>query len=236
SALYNLRVLSNQGALPAPATRGGGLDKLGDEVLLGVGDGTFYALNVAPDGAVQARKLPLRAPLDREEFASAFGGSARQPKLSAEWRQSKGIQTWRFRVADVVTQTDGDALRIFASHHYWKPDERCFVVRVSMLDASLSALDDSLSAARWRTLHESEPCLPLAGEHSILSDNAFRGEEIGGAMTLLDNQTLLLALGDQGFSGIESRVAYAQDPRSSYGKTLRIDIASGETEIYTMGH
>ena len=54
--------------------------------------------------------------------------------------------------------------------------------------------------------------------------NPFRGEEIGGRLVLLDANTLLLSLGDHGFSGIEGAVAFAQDPQASYGKTIRIDL------------
>ncbi|MGH8174886.1 MAG: PQQ-dependent sugar dehydrogenase [Steroidobacter sp.] len=238
TAFYNVHVVSHENLIPAPATRGGGVDHLGDEVLLGDGGGLLYALSFASDGRIQTRALPARVPLNREEFAAAYGGSARAPERGSGYSElgPPRVQTWRFRVADILTQSDGDALRIFASHHHWKPDEDCFAVRVSVIDASLGALEESLGAAEWRTLYESSPCIPLSGEQRKLGKNPFKGEEIGGRMALLDGDTLLLTLGDHGFSGVESLQAFSQDPEAAYGKTISIDLNTHANEIYTFGH
>lgn len=232
-----LRLVSHTGLVPKPATRGGGLDRLGGQVLLGSGDGMLYLLTTAGD-ELKAERLPTHVPLNREEFAAAFGGSAVAPGRSAGYSDAgpPRVQTWRFRVADVIARVDGDSLRIFASHHFWKADERCVVVRVSELDASMRALRRSVEQGQWRTLYESAPCIAMTGPNRLLSKNPFRGEEIGGRMALLDAATLLLTLGDHGFSGIESSQAFAQDPQSAYGKTLRIDLRTGASRIFTMGH
>ena len=42
TAFYVLRVRSHEGAVAVPATRGGGLDRLDDRILLGTGDGHLY--------------------------------------------------------------------------------------------------------------------------------------------------------------------------------------------------
>ena len=76
----------------------------------------------------------------------------------------------------------------------------------------------------WQTVFESQPCLPLTGERAMRGKNPFRGEEIGGRLMLLDANTLLLTVGEHGYSGIEGWVAFAQDPQASYGKTIRIDL------------
>ncbi|HKU16846.1 MAG TPA: PQQ-dependent sugar dehydrogenase [Steroidobacteraceae bacterium] len=236
TAFYVLRVRSHEGEIPQPATRGGGLDRLGDALLLATGDGHLYTVRLAGDD-LQARELPTRVPANREEFAAAIGGSAEAPRLaSAYGLHADGIQTWRFRVADVMTQVVGDAVHIFASHHFWKAREQCFVVRVSQLDARLSDLQRGAAAGSWQTIYESQPCLPMSGPNAMHGKNPFRGEEIGGRMALLDAQTLLLTLGDHGFSGIESAVAYPQDPRASYGKTLRIDLRTHAASLHTLGH
>lgn len=238
SAFYNLQLIVHKGVVPAPATRGGGLDQLGGDILLGDGGGALYLLSFDDEGRLRARALPTRVPANREAFAAAFGGSAHAPKRSAEYSEAgpPRVQTWRFRVADVMARTDGDEARIFASHHYWKEDEGCFVVRVSMIEGSLGALHETLASASWRTLYETSPCVPLTGPHRKLGKNPFRGEEIGGRMALLDEHTLLLTLGDHGFSGSESAHSFSQDPQASYGKTIRIDIDDQSHEIYTSGH
>jgi cytochrome c2 len=219
-----------------PATRGGGLDALDDRLLLGTGDGHLYTVRVAGDD-VQAHELQLRVPANREEFAKAFGGSASAPPLGRGWKeQAPEVQTWRFRVADVIAQVDGDRLRIFASHHYWKQHEQCFVVRVSQLETRLSELEQLRGPGAWQTIFESQPCLPLYGEGAMRGKNPFRGEEIGGRMMLLDANTLLLSQGDHGFSGIEGGPAYAQDPQATYGKTIRIDLRTHATSLHTLGH
>lgn len=238
SAFYNLQLTVQGGVVPTPPTRGGGLDRLGGDILLGDGGGALYVLSFDEQGLIKARALPTRVPANREAFAAAFGGSARAPTRASEYSDAgrPRMQTWRFRVADVIAQTDGDAARIFASHHYFKEDEKCFVARVSMIEGSLGGLDESLESAAWRTLFETTPCLPLTGPQRRLGKNAFKGEEIGGRMTLLDEHTLLLTVGDHGFAGVESLQALSQDPESSWGKTIRIDIDAQSHEIYTMGH
>jgi cytochrome c2 len=239
TAFYSLRLTIREGWVPEPATRGGGLAMLGDRVLLATGDGRLYLIDV-PEARdeFEIQALDTIVPANREEFAQAFGGSARQPKRSRDWRGlgPPAVQTWRFRIADVLALVESDVVRILASHHYWHATRECFVVRVSQLIAPLSNLEQNISAAQWSTLYESSPCIPLTGPERIRGKNPFRGEEIGGRMLLLEANKLLLTVGDQGFSGIESSLAFAQDPASDYGKTILIDLATGEHRIYTLGH
>ena len=239
TAFYTVQATSHEGLVPMPATRGGGLDQLGERVLLGTGDGSLYVLDIPADDATpRLTALATRVPNNREEFAAAFGGSAMSPTDSREYSEagSPRVQTWRFRVADVIAKVAGDQVRLFASHHWWKPQEQCFVVRVSELAVPVADLTGDFADARWRTLYETSPCIALSGPGRKRGKNPFKGEEIGGRLALLDDSTLLLTLGDQGFSGVESLQAFAQDPQAAYGKTIRIDLTNGTSSTFTMGH
>jgi cytochrome c2 len=239
TAFYPLRATIREGWMPEPATRGGGLSMVGDRVLLGVGDGDLYVIDApAERDGFKVQKLGTVVPANRDEFAKAFGGSSRQPKRSKDWRElgPPKVQTWRFRVADVVASVDGDNVRIFASHHHWNAQNECVAVRVSQLTASLQDLEQSAAQAQWSTVFESTPCVPMTGPDRKRGKNPFRGEEIGGKMLLLEGNKLLLTLGDQGFSGIESNQMFSQDPAADYGKTILIDLTTRQHSVFTMGH
>jgi aldose sugar dehydrogenase len=239
SAFYTLQATSRQGWVPTPATRGGGLDHLGDRVLLSTGDGGLYLLDVPQDdGPMKVETLATRVPNNREEFAKAFGGSSRQPTRSSEFREAgpPRVQTWRFRVADVIAREQQDRVQLFASHHNFNAADNCFDVQVSKLDMPRADFPARIAEAKWQTLYEATPCIPLSGPERKRGKNPFRGEEIGGKLALLDSNTLLLTLGDMGFSGTESLQAFAQDPGAAYGKTIRIDVATGEAATFTLGH
>jgi cytochrome c2 len=239
TAYYSVQAVIREGWIPEPATRGGGMHLLNDDrVLLGTGDGLLYVLSVPQDRAgFKVEQLATRVPLNREEFAKAFGGSSRSPKRSTDWREAgpPKVQTWRFRVGDVTAALDGDNVRIFASHHYWNAQDECFAVRVSELSTSLHTLS-SAGDAQWTTLFESSPCVPLKGPNRKRGKNPFRGEEIGGRLLLLEGGKLLLTLGDHGFSGNESTQVFPQDPDADYGKTILIDLATREHRVFTSGH
>lgn len=239
TAYYPLHATIREGWIPEPATRGGGLHMLDKRVLLGTGDGHLYVINVPPERErFNIAELNTRVPLNREEFAAAFGGSSRSPKRSKDWHEEgpPKVQTWRFRVADVVAAVDGDNVRIFASHHYWNAPKECFSVRISELKASLRDLPETAARSQWSTLYETTPCVPLKGPQRKRGKNPFKGEEVGGEMLLLEGNKLLFTLGDQGFSGIDSTQVFSQDPTTDYGKTLLIDLATGERDIFTTGH
>lgn len=239
TAFYDLQVSTFEGLIPKIATRGGGLDRIGHQVLLGTGDGRLYLLNVgSSENPIEVAALPTTVPSNREEFAAAFGGSAQSPARSKDWSDAgpPRVQTWRFRVADVIAQQNGPSVRLFASHHYWHADRGCFVVRVSTIEGATSDLAASLRDATWQTLYETNPCVALTGERRRRGKNPFKGEEIGGRLALLDPNTLLLTVGDHGFHGLDSLDRFAQDPNGSYGKTIRIDLSSGAADVFTLGH
>lgn len=237
TAFYSLEVASHEKSIPVPATRGGGLDRLGDRVLLGTGDGHLYSLDLRSE-KIEVETLPTIVPSNREEFANAFGGPARSPTRFIEWSEAgpPRVQTWRFRVADVIARPRGERVQLIASHHYWKAAEECFVLRVSAIEADARDLNASLRNASWHTLYDSTPCVPLKGEMRRRGKNPFKGEESGGRMALLDEDTLLLTIGDHSFYGLESLQVFAQDPSASYGKTVKIDLRTGSAEIFTSGH
>lgn len=57
-------------------------------------------------------------------------------------------------------------------------------------------------------------------------------------MLLLDPDHLLLSVGDQGYNGVDfpDQPDWVQNPSASYGKTVRISLADGSWQPYTIGH
>jgi cytochrome c2 len=124
---------------------------------------------------------------------------------------------------------------VFVSHPYWHAAQQCWVERVSMLESDRAAMLRAAAGPQWKTLYETTPCLPVRGEgrrHGV----PFLGHFGGGRMALLDGQTLLLAVGDFGFDGVASFEAQSQNPATSYGKTIAINIADGRATLFTLGH
>lgn len=219
SGLYNTRiVVYNQQIGSAPSTEregGGGIVAIGDQYLISTWDGRLQLVRRHPD---RLDVTPLRGlvPINIETFERA---DVYDPSYRG----------W-FRVSDLTVQTRADGgVRLLASHHFWMEEARCSVIRLSVADTRQDVLEtDPLS---WRTLFESTPCLPIKPQWS-----RFAGHQSGGRILPLDADTILLTLGDQEFDGVNSAVAYIQDPAASYGKILQIDAGSGASQVYSLGH
>jgi aldose sugar dehydrogenase len=238
TAYYNL----DAEAFPGPNSQvhGGALGRIGDGYLLLTGDGHLYTFDLntrtnSPDFV----RLPYRVPINGDEFAAAAGRPWTTAPLSAEGEYNASgrpvLNPEMFRAYGLLVQEIGTNVRIFASHVYWKAAEECWVERVSMLESDRAALLSATASVGWKTLYETTPCLPIHGEHRHRG-LPFAGHFGGGRMALLDRQTLLLTVGDFGFDGVSSDAVLPQDPATSYGKTLAINIADGRAIHFTLGH
>jgi cytochrome c2 len=239
TAFYTLREVTYRNAVPGTVHRGGAVAELGDHYLLATGDGRMYVFDLNAGGKEQLsiRPLPYKVPANTREFVADANPSGYGGKPNTEHAdQLQGVQWWQFRVADIRVQEQGDKVRIFASHHYWKHKEQCFVVRVSSISGTREALLAGSPDLHWDTVWESTPCLPLRGENSVHENNPFAGMEIGGRLSFLDDHRLLLTLGDHDFTGVETKQMFSQDPAVSYGKTILIHLDDGSSEMFTMGH
>jgi hypothetical protein len=241
SALYNIRALTYQDYLPAPAVSGGGLARLGDGFVLASGDGYLYLLNWTGDqDTLQVRPLPYRVPINGDEFAHDTTGKPwrrplpGEPVLHGKEDAGDAIITWWFRVAGVLVQEQEGRVRLFASHYYWKRAQGCWVERVSMLEAAREQFLAGASGPQWRTLFDTQPCLPISGE-GRRRGTAFAGHFGGGRLLSVDPDTLLLSVGDFGFNGVASAQMLAQDPTATYGKAMLIHIHDGSSQIYSSG-
>jgi len=130
-------------------------------------------------------------------------------------------------------QEIGDRLRLFVSHHRWKRDEACSVVRISTIEGERDVVLGGGPGLTWRTLFETRPCLPI--QHGNRG-HPFQGNHVGGRLALMNERQLLFSVGDHGFDGWDAEPSFPQDESTSYGKTLLIDIESGAAEVFSRGH
>jgi aldose sugar dehydrogenase len=238
TALYPVELETYENPVAKSPVYGGAIAVIGDRYLLATGDGRMFVFAWPAGGKLEKpQPLPNRVPFNPDEFDADSHTKWKESEINSDAADYvKGIQTWQFRVADVLVQSDGDRVRVFASHHYWNRKDRCFTVRVSELDAEREAFLAGKVDDQWKTIFEASPCLPVAGPESRVANNPFGGMEIGGRMAFMDDHTLLLTLGDHDFSGVDSASVLAQDPKALYGKTIVIHLEDDSTEIFTMGH
>jgi aldose sugar dehydrogenase len=238
TALYPVEIETYDNPVPKSVVRGGSIAVVGDRYLLATGDGRLYVFAWPAGGKLEKpRLLPYRVPFNPDEFTQDSHTHWDESYANGDAADDiKGVQVWQFRVADVLVKSDGDRVRVFASHHYWNRQNECFTVRVSTFDAEREAFLAGTAKAEWQTIFEATPCLPLKGPDSLHTNNPFGGMEIGGRMAFIDDDTLLLTVGDHDFSGLETSRMLAQDPSSSFGKTVLIHLGDNRSEVFTSGH
>jgi cytochrome c2 len=188
-------------------------DPTSDGYILARAHGNLYRLRWDEGGDLHAEALGLRVPINAREFESDV-----PPNVPAAG----------FRVADILIRSEAQTPVIYASHHYWKRDEKCFVVRVS----SHEFPGTGSGSAEWKTVFESRPCLPIL----MGRGTAFAGVQVGGNLESLPSGQLLLTMGDHQFDGWYKPVNLVQDMEAHYGKTLVIDPSMGVASIFTVGH
>jgi len=239
TGFYTLHEVTYHNAVPKTDVYGGGIAKLGDRFVLATGDGRLFDFGWNDQGQLGPFKaLPYHVPLNTQEFIAAVNAPGGLGALgnTEEADRQRGVQIWQFRTADILIQERGERMRLFASHHYWNGPQKCFLVRVSMLETTSADFAAGNSHEPWQTLFETHPCLPLQGENAIHANNPFSGMEIGGRMALRDENTLLLTLGDHNFAGVESKQLLSQDPSASYGTPVLIDLRDKSSSLFTIGH
>ena len=200
-----------------PRALGGGIDLLDDGYLLATGDGDLFRLAWREGtDSLSVSTVGPRIPLNVEEFTDDAGSD-----LTVE----------SFRVTDLLVRREADGHRVFASHHVWKREEHCFVLRVSTATTSGVSSDGSLELSPWSPWFDTEPCLRLK-HHG--SGDSFAGRETGGRLATMGSD-VLLTVGDHHFDGLGSHRVLPQDSSAHYGKILRIS-GDGAAEIVSMGH
>lgn len=211
TALHGIDVTRIVGALDTSAITGGALEPYRDGFLVLAGDGTFWEAKWTDDRArFVSRRIPLVAPLERERFLREQRGA---PRLL------------RLRATDFVFDSTGDALRVVVSHQHWDSARKCFSMRVST--AELPAADAAAETGNWTTLYDSSPCIPAS--------EGFEDIETGGRLAWTADGALLLTIGDHGIKGLFGDGMLSQEPRSPYGKIIRIE-RDGRHRVFTSGH
>ena len=228
TSLYPLQITTYSNWLPRSNKNGGGMSRWGSGYLIAAADGVLYLVNESNAGdSLRVEALPWKVPLNVDQFIEG----AREVFKDLP---SKGVESFRFRVAGVLVQERGDLVRIYVSHHFWNTSQRCYVLRVSYLEGTREQILGANSALIWRTFYETAPCLTLntEGPRGV----RFGGRESGGRMAMLNDNELLLSVGAHVFDGVDRNVALAQDRSNSYGKILRIELNTGTAEVYSSGH
>jgi cytochrome c2 len=203
--------------LPRPSTTGGALAGVHDDILLTTGDGSMYLVQEqADDPWLTVKPIPQHVPLNLQSFKE---------------EAIQGTSFRGFRTSDAIVQEHSDSISVFSAHHYWHSENNCYVVRVSRLDSSYEQLMAPDANTEWQTVFDSQPCLTLR-----TTTTPFSGLMIGGRITFLDDETLIISLGDQGYDGYSAHPDYPQNDDVDYGKLIRLNLTTGQASTLSKGH
>lgn len=198
---------------------GGAIDQLGDKYIGVTGSGAFFQIIWDKESdSIVAHKLPIKAPHD----AAAFDAVA-DPVVNRQF----------FRVIDIVSRKTESGWQLFASHHDWKQDEACLVMRISTIHLNQNLQPADGKGDHWSIIYDTTPCLTLdSGNRGRI----FAGHESGGRMAWLAPGQLLFTTGDQEHDGWNQPMALSQSDSHMYGKVIQVDVENRSGTVYSKGH
>ena len=187
---------------------GGAVDSLCDDLLVAAPWGDFAL--VRPHGTVSY--LDGNVPMSE---AGRLEGDPHFERLV--------VRPDRFRVADVLLKPrSAERWELFVTHSYFTGE--CLRFRLSSTAILLAEGRVTISPS-WRTIFDADPSGPC------VMSSAARGGHMAGGKILTDGRDhLLVVVGDHGRPGL-----LPQAGDSHLGKLVRIEIATGDTEVLAFG-
>ena len=215
---HTIKLVTYDHLIPAAdVQRGGAMTRIGDRIVAATGKGAFFQLSRdTRTGDVSSHRLPWPSPANADDFATAW---------------PSGVDLTRFRVQDFIARpATANSWDVFASHHVWDGADKCVALVLSAMSVSG---DLSTVVAGWKAVVRAEPCLPVGGQ---LRGPSFSGQESGGRLAWMAPDTLLWTTGDHEFDGWNHVPALAQDAGTHYGKSLQVNVTTGQVTMFTRGH
>lgn len=221
--LGTLELTSFSVASRVPIRRtGGGIDAIGNDVLVMGFRGEFYLYrNADPERSLVPLNIALENGYDRY-LQHVADGDLKFPNADTY-----------FRFIDVVYDDTGSSPALWVSHHQWHADEACYTVRLSklMLSAGTPLERQSAVPADWQKVYDTAPCLPLDASAPV-----FNGHLSGGRLVVVGPDAVLMSVGDHGFDGWNHQRMLSQDPANDYGKIILVQAGSGMVSHVSAGH
>ena len=203
---------------------GGAITSYGG-IILGVDrEGQFFEYKKG--GAIN--KLSLSVTTNKD----AFLDFVKSKKISSE-HHNKNLDRY-FRFMDLQTADIGGDQYIFVSHHYWDDQQNAKTLRVSRLkviDLPEILGGKEISDSEWEVIYESSP--PLFYDESSLQNLVTN--HTGGRMIVEEEGYLLVGIGEHRMDGIRYPEIASQDENSSYGKIIRVNLETLESDLFATG-
>ena len=203
---YPMRVT----AIRAPGTRWGGagaIDAVGNQIFLATRSGGFFRYVRGKSGF---ERLEIPSPTNITALVKNFKEN--------KFRTSFGLK-------DMLISDQSGKTTIYATYHIWKEAQKCYALRLSRYDFSgMGEVESKSKSSEWETLFETQPCVSAGQSNYPL--------EAGGRLSFLEDNILLMTVGDHDFK----RSSFVQAVDTSYGKIWKINVRSGHSEIFSIGH
>ncbi|HET6631020.1 MAG TPA: PQQ-dependent sugar dehydrogenase [Woeseiaceae bacterium] len=222
TGLATLEMTTFPVASKAPVARtGGGIDAIGNDVLVMSFRGQFYLYR-------DTEPQPSLVALD---IAADNGYDGYREYITGHGLEFPNWKTY-FRFIDVAYDDTGATPALWVTHHQWHDDEDCFTLRLSKLALRPGALERQSAAPEdWQTVYDTVPCLPLSATPPV-----FEGHRSGGRVIVLGPDAVLMSVGDHGYDGWSKSRMLPQDATSDYGKILVVDPGRGTARQLSSGH
>lgn len=199
------------------AGSGSSMTARGDRVLVAESSGRLLEVKLAGNDA-EVRPLPLA-------LGTNLAALRAYSKILSSGVQDVAHQDRLVGVTGLLFLGDGRTLA--AAYSHWDDAEKCVTVRLAV---TALGHDWHRAPAPWREVFVSKPCVPIRKETD------FVGQQAGGSLTEVRPGVVYLALGEFAHDGVRNPQSFSQDPNTSYGKIVEVDIASGRHRVVSIGH
>lgn len=140
-----------------------------------------------------------------------------------------------FRYNDILFVDLGETAYLLLSYSEWQPDDLCFNSALARLEVDgADPASWTATADDWEIVTRTEPCL-----RPFESGKGIYGLEAGGRLAHLGGSRVVWTSGsyerDDRHEGLDFSTALAQDDGTDYGKTMIVDLLTGDKELIAKG-
>lgn len=200
---------------------GGALSVWGDDILVMHGHGRLHYFEPGEGLVLSDVVVP-------DSGRRAYAALAQQ-EFPGRWTRADAI-----RHNDVQYIDTGTERALLVSYTYVDTENVCYRSRISRLTIP-DGIEDirALSAGPedWDLVYETNPCLPFNETRELIV-----GYMAGGRMAFKAPNLLYYGSGEYHLEGFYRPDSGIQSDASDYGKTLEINLETGETRHYSKGH